>query len=311
MAAPRDSDDLAPPRVEEVADRVFAYVQPDGTWWINNAGFLVGSASVLSVDTCATERRTRAYLEEVRRRAGRPPSVLVNTHHHGDHTNGNCLAEGATIIAHARCREEMARTGIGRYDGVFDPVEWGELALALPQVTFERRLELFVDDLRVELIHVAEAAHTTNDVVAWIPERRVLFSGDLVFNGGTPFVVMGSVAGSIHALDAIAELDPAVIVPGHGAPCGVEMIDVCARYLRLVQGAAAAGLSAGLGPLEAARGLDLGEFAGLTDSERLAGNLHRAYAEAKGAVPGAPIDLVAAFTDMIALNGNRPLRCRA
>jgi cyclase len=310
-AAPHHDERLAPPRVVELAERVFAYVQPDGTWWINNAGFIAGSDSLLSIDTCSTERRTRDYLAAVSATTGRMPSVVVNTHHHGDHTNGNCLVEGATIVAHARCREEMARTGIGRYDGVFDPVEWGELTLALPTVTFERRLDLHVGDLHVELLHVADAAHTTNDVVAWVPEHRVLYSGDLVFNGGTPFVVMGSVAGSIRALDAIAELDPAVIVPGHGEPCDVEMIDACARYLRFVQDSAAAGIAAGLTPLEVAREADLGEFGELTDSERLAGNLHRAYAEAHGAAPGDPIDLVAAFTDMISLNGGAPLRCRA
>jgi hypothetical protein len=47
----------------EVADGVFAYVQADGTWWINNTGFVVGRRGVVSIDACATERRTRAYLE--------------------------------------------------------------------------------------------------------------------------------------------------------------------------------------------------------------------------------------------------------
>jgi cyclase len=50
------------PRVREVSDRVFAYIQPDGTWFINNTGFLVGADGVTSVDACSTERRTRAYL---------------------------------------------------------------------------------------------------------------------------------------------------------------------------------------------------------------------------------------------------------
>ena len=54
-----------------------------------------------------------------------------------------------------------------------------------------------------------------------------------------------------------------------------------------------------------------GEFAELGESERLAGNLHRAFAEVHGATPGDPIDLVADFTDMITLDGRRPLRCRA
>jgi cyclase len=52
----------APPQLHEVDDGVFAYIQPDGTWWINNTGFLVGQRGVISIDTCATVRRSRAYL---------------------------------------------------------------------------------------------------------------------------------------------------------------------------------------------------------------------------------------------------------
>lgn len=306
-----DHPDLPPPWVSEVADGVFAYVQPDGSWWINNTGFIRGERTVLSIDTCSTERRTRDYLSKVEEIAGQVPRALVNTHHHGDHTNGNCLLPFATVIGHERCREEMLRSGILRPDGLFEPVDWGELTPAPPFVTFDRRLDVYVDDLKVELIHLTSAAHTTNDVVAWIPHLRVLFSGDLVFNGGTPFVVMGSVAGSLEALDMIAELEPAVIVPGHGAPGGIELIDVCGGYLRWLQLSAEQAVAAGLTPLEAARELNLGDFAGLLDPERLAGNLHRAYAECRGVRPGEPIDLASAFADMIALNGGRPLRCMA
>jgi cyclase len=53
-----DLPPLRPPRVEEVSDGVYAYVQPDGTWWINNTGFLVGGRGVTSIDACSTERRT-------------------------------------------------------------------------------------------------------------------------------------------------------------------------------------------------------------------------------------------------------------
>ncbi|WP_067457313.1 hypothetical protein [Actinomadura macra] len=69
--------------------------------------------------------------------------------------------------------------------------------------------------------------------------------------------------------------------------------------------------AAGLTPLEAARETDLGEYAELTDPERIVGNLHRAYAELDGLAPGAPIDLVSALDDMITYNGGRPLTCRA
>ncbi len=303
--------DLPAPRVVDIADRVYGYIQPDGSWWINNAGFIVGERLVVSIDTCSTAARTTAYLEVVDAVAGATPRVLVNTHHHGDHTNGNCLLPFATIVGHERCREAMLETGIFRVDGVWDPVDWGDLDVAPPFVTFETRLNVFVDDLLVELHHLGTAAHTTNDVVAWIPERRVLFSGDLVFNGGTPFVLMGSVEGSLRVLSKLADFDADVIVPGHGEPCGPEAIDRVAAYLRFVQATAVLGQERGRSPLEAARDADLGEFAGLTDPERLVGNLHRAYAELDGAAPGAPINLAAALRDMVDFNGGAPLRCYA
>jgi cyclase len=303
--------ELAPPRVVEVADRVYAYVQPDGSWWINNAGFVAGSRYVLSIDTCATEARTAAYVDAVRSVAGDTPRVLVNTHHHGDHTNGNSLLPFATIVGQERCRELMVATGLLRPEGIWTHVEWGELSVAPPFVTFEDRLNLYVDDLLVELHHFETAAHTTNDVVAWIPERQVLFSGDLVFNGGTPFVLMGSVQGSLAVLARLVEFDAAVIVPGHGEPCGATAVDVVGEYLRFVQETAISGRAAGLDPLEAARHADLGPFASLTDPERLVGNLHRAYAECDGAMPGDPIDLMAALRDMVAFNDGKPLRCLA
>ena len=78
-----------------------------------------------------------------------------------------------------------------------------------------------------------------------------------------------------------------------------------------VRDLAARGRAAGLTPLETAMQADLGRFAEWSDSERIAGNLHRAYAELAGAPPGAPIDLVAALADMVTYNGGEPLRCLA
>jgi cyclase len=298
------------PWVRELRPGVFAYVQPDGSWWLNNCGFVAGGGMVVSIDTCATERRTAAYLEAVRTHAGRTPQLVVSTHHHGDHTNGNCLLPGATIIGHRRCRQEMLRSGIVPPEGLFEPVEWGELSPAPPFVTFEDRVEIHVGDVAMELLHVGIAAHTTNDVVAWLPEQRVLFTGDLAFNGGTPFFLMGSPAGMLVALDRLVELEPEVVVPGHGDPTGAEVFDTVGEYVRFVQDLAERSHARGLSPLEAARGAALGPFAALSDPERLAGNLHRAYAELDGARPGDDIDLVAAFSDMVALHGG-PLRCLA
>ncbi|MGH3794196.1 MAG: MBL fold metallo-hydrolase [Pseudonocardiaceae bacterium] len=142
-----------------------------------------------------------------------------------------------------------------------------------------RTFTLYAGNIRAELRYVGAAAHTTNDVLVWLPEQSILFAGDLVFNGGTPFVVMGSVAGSRAALNRIRELRPHTIVPGHGEVCGPEKLDLIDDYLSFVQQSAAHGTAAGLTPLQLAQGLDLGKFTALSDSERLVANLHRAYAE--------------------------------
>jgi cyclase len=306
-----DHPELPPPYVEEVAEDVFAYVQPDGSWYINNTGFVRGRRNVLSVDTCATERRTRDYLDDIARVAGEAPRTLVNTHHHGDHTNGNCLFPWAAVIGHRRCREEIVRAGILDPSGLFEPVEWGELAPAPPFVVFDQRLSVFIDDLEVSLQHLTRAAHTNNDVVAWLPEQRVLFSGDLVLNNCTPFVLMGSVAGALEALDCIAELSPEIIVPGHGAPCNLDAVIRCGEYLRSVQTHTEKAVAAGVSPLEAAYEFDLSPFAELLDPERLVGNLHRAYSELHGVRGGEDIDYLAAFGDMLTFNAGQPLRCLA
>src|SRR5713226_8496014 len=100
---------IQPPEVVEVSDGVFAYVQLDGSWGLNNAGFIVGRDAVTVIDTCFTERRSRAFREAIRSSAGDLPiRTLVNTHHHGDHTHGNYVfISGATIIGHEKCRQEV------------------------------------------------------------------------------------------------------------------------------------------------------------------------------------------------------------
>jgi cyclase len=304
-----DRDDLPPPSLEEIGDGTWAYLQLDGSWGLNNAGVLAGGEGVTLVDTCFTERRTRDLLAAVGSLGRGPVRTLVNTHHHGDHTHGNWLVDSATVIGHERCREEVLASGTIS-EAVFPGVDWGELRVRPPFVTFTERLALWVDDLRVELEFVGPA-HTTNDVVVWIPERRTLFAGDLVFNGGTPFVVMGSVSGALAALDRLDDLGAETIVPGHGPVCGPEALAQQRAYLRFVTALAEEAEAAGTTALDAARDADLGDFAGWHDPERLVGNLHRALAERRGLEPGGPLDVAAAFADMVAYNGGQPLRCLA
>jgi cyclase len=302
--------------VQEVSDGVFAYIQPDGTWFINNTGFLVAPDGITSIDTCSTERRTRAYLDAIARTSPQPVRTLISTHHHGDHTYGNWLLPGVTIVGHDRCRDEVLAAGLPYFPGLFQDVDWGEVHLAPPFLTYSEGVTLYSGDLRCEVRYVGTPAHTNNDSVIWLPDRSVLFCGDLVFNGGTPFLLMGSVTGAIEVLENVVRpLSPQVIVPGHGDVCGLEAIDDVLGYLRFVLRTATHGKAAGLSPLEAARDTDLGQYAGLGDPERIVGNLHRAYADlaaqATGGEVGGPLNYPAILAEMVAYNGGKPLTCLA
>jgi cyclase len=303
---------LGAPVMQEVADGVHAYVQPDGSWWINNTGLLVGRSGAVSVDTCATEARTRAYREAIRTVTDRPVRTVVTTHHHGDHTHGNFLFREATIVAHERTRQAQQEAGIWRDPPFWTPFDLGAVELELPSLTFSDSVDLWVDDRRCHVRHVGQPAHTTNDSVIWLPEESVLFAGDLLFAGGTPFLLMGSVAGAVEVLEqVVAPLAAKTIVPGHGEVSGPELVDEVLGYLRFVLDVAQRGREAGLAPLAAARDTDLGPYADWHDRERIVGNLHRAYAELDGAERGAPIDIAAALADMVAYNGGKPLTCYA
>jgi len=308
-ASNHDHPELGPPELIEVADGVFAYVQPDGSWYINNTGFAVGPSSVISIDGCSTERRTRAYLDRIASVSKAPVSMLVNTHHHGDHTYGNSLFGTATIIAHEKCRAEMIAFGMPGNTGIWEPVDWGEVTLAPPTLTFADRVRLWSGDRPLDVSYVGQAAHTSNDSLVWLPEQEVLFCGDLLFSGGTPFLLMGSVRGAIDVLTSVVAPIPArVIVPGHGAPCDHALIGTVVGYMEFVLAMAQKGIDAGLSPLELARQTDLGEYGGWLDRERIVGNLHRAYHDLDPSGPEP--DVMAALRDMVEFNGG-PLSCYA
>jgi len=200
-------------------------------------GFLVGPPGVVNIDACATERRTRAYLNAISAVTPKPVRTLVNTHHHGDHTFGNHLFSTATIVAHERTRQELLDFGGPPVTMPFwEPVDWGDIALDPPFLTY-------TDEVALHL-------------------------RDLIFNGGTPFLLMGSITGAIDVLkNVLPPLGAATIVPGHGPVCDAAIIDTTLSYPYFLQETAAAGKSAGRRPLEQARITDLGPFAaGATSS---------------------------------------------
>ncbi|MFG2891704.1 MBL fold metallo-hydrolase [Streptomyces sp. NPDC048248] len=298
------------PYLVELAAGVGAFIQPDGGWCLNNAGFVTEGDATLVVDTAATERRARLLRDRIAGSGAATPRTVVNTHHHGDHTYGNgVFTPEATIIGHAACRRELLAAG-HQLHAMWPQVAYGDIRLTPPTVTYTDTLTLHIGGIEVQLIHPG-VAHTPGDTIVWLPGQRIVFTGDLVFHGGTPFVFMGSLTGSLHAIEVLRSLDAVTVVPGHGPVTGPEVYDDVERYLRFVQRLAVDGYAAGRTPLEVAQETDLGPFAELAESERLVANLHRAYAELAGAAPGSLLDPVAGFGDMTVMNGGIPMACHA
>jgi cyclase len=289
---------------EHLADGVHAYLQLPGHWGVNNVGIVHDGDSVLLVDTTQTTARTRRLRAAVAELSSAPVRTIVNTHHHGDHTFGNFLFPDATVVGHRQCRLEMVARGL--QSAVFpDQAErLQDVQIAPPTIVFDERIDVYVGDLHCVVQHLGGAAHTSNDGIVHVPERGIVFAGDLAFNGSTPFALAGSVRGSIRVSEALAGIDADVVVPGHGPITTPAIFETVADYYRLVEAAAAEAIQHGRDALDAARRVDLGGFAGWLAPERVVANVAVAMAESSAE---HPLDIAAAVRDMIEFNGGRAL----
>ena len=140
----------------EVADGVFAWIQPDGTWWLNNAGAVTGADGTLIVDTCATEARTRRFLDAVSEATGGAPvRFAVNTHEHGDHTYGNSLLPAeAALIGHEVMRAHLLVDPlIDRLPAGWDPVpDWGAVTRRVPTIVTRTDLTVHSGSRRIDVV---------------------------------------------------------------------------------------------------------------------------------------------------------------
>ena len=148
--------------------------------------------------------------------------------------------------------------------------------VASPTRTFSGTERIDVGGRAVELIEVGPA-HTAGDVLAWVPDERVVFTGDILFIEGTPIVWSGPVAHWIEACDRILGLGASVIVPGHGPLTDTTGVRAVSEYLRTVDEGArvrhAAGMTATEAALDLHRELDGTPWGSWRDRERLAVNV--------------------------------------
>jgi glyoxylase-like metal-dependent hydrolase (beta-lactamase superfamily II) len=304
--------------LHEIADGVWAYLQPDGGWGWSNAGLITGGDSSLLVDTLFDLRLTAEMLDQMRAMtpAARSIATVVNTHANGDHCYGNSLLGDAEIIATARCAEEMLQLppatmaallrsadslgAAGQFaQKIFSPFSFEDVPLAVPTRTFEQQLELRVGDRAVLLLEVGPA-HTAGDAVVHLADEGIVFTGDILFHGGHPIVWAGPVANWITACDRVLALHPTVVVPGHGPLATPAALEDLKEYFELLSREARTRFDAGMTALDAARDIDLGPYAGWSEGERVVANVHALYRDFGDQ---APSDALTLMGEMAALAG--------
>jgi len=224
--------DVAPvATISELAPGVWAFVGENGS---TNSGFVVTSAGVVVIDSQGPQARALLLKEKIKEVTDRPVTYLINTHYHGDHTFGNQYFPGAAIVSHANTRKLLVERDAAhreRFMGFFGPDSLKGFVLTLPSLTFTDRLTLRSGDTAIEIIYAGHPAHTTGDIFVFLPEEKVVFAGDLLYNGRLPLLDDGDSSGAIAVLDRLAETGAQRFVPGHGAVSGPEGVILYRGYL--------------------------------------------------------------------------------
>jgi glyoxylase-like metal-dependent hydrolase (beta-lactamase superfamily II) len=227
---------------QEVASGV--YVVPDGRVpLVPNVGIVLGDDAALVVDTAMGPRNGARIHEFARELAGRRPLYLTITHFHPEHGYGAQAFDDATTVVNRTQVEEFHDKGAAYLEmfrtfgpGVAEQLEGVELVE--PDEVYDGDVAgIDLGGRRVEL-RTWGRAHTRGDQVAWLPEERVLFTGDLVEE--RCFAIFpyfppddADVDGErwLAVLDRLEALEPAVVVPGHGAVGGVEVVQEARAYI--------------------------------------------------------------------------------
>jgi cyclase len=275
-----------PGGMHEVADGVFAFIQPNGPYgnagW-SNAGLIVGDDYCAVVDTLGTNSMQQAFGYAIRKVTSKPVARVLLTHHHSDHVFGVHRFRPSCVIAHAACRHNMALAGPGAVQRWADKrphfaADLQGIPVVLPDLTFEDKVTLHVGHHEILFFHPG-VAHTDGDAAALLAREQVLFAGDLFFNRVCPAAFAGSLEGWIAAVEHMLQLDVATIVPGHGPISDKAGLAAMLEYLRMILRYSRDAYAAGTSAEEAAHSMPIGDFRQWADTEeRLLEDVKKAYA---------------------------------
>jgi len=264
-------------KIVEVADNVYAYIQGRGEWFVNNSGLIVVNDFAVIVDSLCNEKRAEKMLKDYREVTDKDFRFLVNTHGHPDHVWTNHVFNAVTI-ANEEARKDTLSAFVEIYQSLFPDLDFSGAKITPQDLTFEKRMKIH-GEIEILLNHPG-TAHTKGDCYVYLPKRKVVFCGDLLFTKPcTPLALGGSVKGYIAALNELLSLDAEIYIPGHGSIGGREEVEAARHYMEFVYEEAKKRFERGMNWLEAAIDIDLGEFKSWGERERIIANVARAYAD--------------------------------
>ena len=201
----------------ELADGVYAYTTEGDP----NTGVVVGDDSVLIMDARATPVLAQELIDVIRGVTDKPIKYVVLSHYHAVRVLGASAYGAEYIIASEMTRDLIAERGqqdfeseVQRFPRLFQSVETVP-GLTWPNITFSDRMSLWLGNREVRLMHLGKG-HTKGDIVAWLPEEKVCFSGDLVEYGATPYAGDSYPREWIRTLERVKALGAERMVPGRG-----------------------------------------------------------------------------------------------
>jgi cyclase len=200
----------APFVTHSIKDNV-SYVEGGG----GNSGVIVGKKGVIVIDAKTTGAGGKELLGDIAKITPEPVTTVILTHSDGDHVNGlAAFPTGLTIVAHENNKKEQAAALAAGGRGV-PPADH------LPNKTITKNVDrLKIDGTTIELRHWAPA-HTTGDLVVFLPKQKIVFTGDIITSRPEPLIHLeknGSSEGWITTTKGIIALNADVFIPGHGDP---------------------------------------------------------------------------------------------
>jgi cyclase len=178
------------------------------------AGVVAGPQWAVVIDTLALPDETldmRAFIEH---ELGVPVRYVINTHYHADHAWGNCFFPGATVLAHARCRDLLEERGQPSLEAARKQnAALRQVKIVLPHITFETgQLALRVGKKNLTIMQAT--GHSRDGIAVLVDEDRVLFAGDSFMP--LPYVVDGDLDETVAAIKKIGRMGLENIIQGHG-----------------------------------------------------------------------------------------------